>query len=89
MVDQALRHDLMAKVEGIFDSGEEADLHMIQQELADLGFVQKAGDAATIRMEHEQAALVLEIELDESGSVHGYELLPREEWGQKQERFRW
>ncbi len=89
MVDQALRHVLMAKVEALFDSGEEADLHRIQQELADLGFVQKAGDSATIGMDHEQAALVLEIELDETGSVHGYELLPREEWEQKQEKFRW
>jgi hypothetical protein len=81
--------EMMKKVELIVDEFEQQPLSGIERQLLDLGFVQKDADPAIVLMEHHDLQLTLEIELNEDGNIHGYEILTFEEMTKKQEKFRW
>ncbi|MCK8519864.1 hypothetical protein [Methanoculleus sp. 7T] len=89
MVDLDRRVEMMEKVEALFDAHGGKNFADISGDLREWGFVQKGGDPATVVMEHGGLHLYLEVELDDTGKVHGYALLPFEEMARKQERFRW
>jgi hypothetical protein len=89
MVDKEAQVALMAQVEELFNPNSRDQLQDIERKLTEYGFVEKGADPAAVAMEHPDLELFLEIELDEEGKVHGYELLPFEDLKKKQERFRW
>jgi hypothetical protein len=88
MIGGVAQVDLMDRVEALFNRFGADAVHEIERELILLGFVQKGADPAVIAMEHSETGLFLEIDLDGDGRVHGYDLIPRRERGQKQERYR-
>jgi hypothetical protein len=89
MVGQDLRVEMMEKVEALFDAHGGNPFADIAGDLGEWGFVQKGGDPVTVVMEHDDLQLYLEVELDDTGKVHGYALIPFEEIARKQEKFRW
>jgi hypothetical protein len=88
MIGGVAQVDLMDRVEALFNRFGADEVHEIERELILLGFVQQGADPAVIAMEHSETGLFLEIDLDEEGRVHGYDLVPPEERGRKQERYR-
>jgi hypothetical protein len=88
MDGSVIQVDLMDRVEALFNRFRADEVHAIERELIQLGFVQKGGDPAVIAMEHPDTGLFLEIDLDEDGLVHGYDLIPPEERERKQEKYR-
>jgi len=89
MVDKETQVALMARVEELFNLNDADQVQHIERKLIEFGFVQEGADPATLAMVHADLELFIEIEIDEEGKVHGYELLPFEEISKKQERFRW
>lgn len=64
-------------------------LDEIDEELRSLGFEEHGADPAAVEMVHHTSRLFLVITLYDDGHIHGYELLPEEEWKERREKFRW
>lgn len=79
----------MKKAEGVLERYADAGMQEIELQLLQLGFIQRDTDPAVLVLEHPEAELFLEIEIDEYGQMHGYELMPLDEKDEKQEKFRW
>jgi len=58
-------------------------------ELLALGYIQRGSDPASAEFQHTGAGLTLDVEFDEEGDRHSYELLTTEEIDEKQRKFRW
>jgi hypothetical protein len=89
MVDKETQIALMERVEELFNLNDADQLRDIERKLTEFGFVQEGADPAMLAMVHAGLELFIEIEIDEDGKVHGYDLLPFEELSKKQEKFRW
>jgi hypothetical protein len=89
MVDSNQQRTMMKKVETLFHRLDRTEPIQIEERLRELGFVERGADPAVILLIHPELNLYLDILLDEEGLIHGYELVPEEEWEKKQEKFRW
>lgn len=89
MADSRDQTTIMKKTEVVLERYADAGMQEIELKLSELGFIQRDADPAVMVMEHPLAELFLEIEIDEDGQLHGYELLPFDERDKKQEKFRW
>lgn len=89
MAENAKQLEVMREVEMLFQSGSIRTFADIERGLLELGFVQKGGDPAIAAFENTGAELFIDVELDEDGRIHGYELFPFDELHKRQEKFRW
>jgi hypothetical protein len=89
MADSHNQATVMKRAETVLERYADASMQEIELKLSELGFIQRNADPVVLVMEHPEAELFLEIEIDEDGHLHGYELLPLDELDEKQEKFRW
>jgi len=89
MRETAEQLEIMKKVEELFRPGSVAGFTDIEKRLIELGFVQKGGDPTVSAFENKEAELFIDVELNEDGRIHGYELFPFDELDKRQEKFRW
>ena len=75
------REEVMEKSEELFQD--------LEKELMKLGYIQRGSDPASAEFLHTGAGLMLDVEFDEEGEIHSYELLTTEEMKEKQREFRW
>ena len=81
--------DIMKKVEKLFLPGSGTGFGRIEKGLLELGFVQKGGDPAIAVFENRDVELLIDVELNEDGKLHGYEIFPFEDLDKRQRKFRW
>ena len=89
MQSYAGRVEVKEKTEELFDTISCDRFADIEKELIALGFIQRGSDPASAEFEHREVGLMLDVEFNEEGDVHAYELLTAEEMDEKQRRFRW
>jgi 6-phosphofructokinase len=83
------RSEIKKKTEALFEKCQKDKFPEIETELIKLGYVQRGADPASAEFHHTGAGLVLDVEFDEDGVIHSYELLTTEEMDEKQRKFRW
>ena len=89
MQSYAGRVEVKGKTEELFDTMPNDSFADIEKELLTLGFMQRGSDPVSAEFQHTGVGLMLDIEFDEEGAVHAYELLTTEEIEEKQRKFRW
>jgi len=89
MTSEAEQTRIMAEAEDLLDRAGRARLEEIDEDLRSLGFEEHGADPAVVEMVHHSCRLFLVITLDGDGRIHGYELLPEEDWRERREKFRW
>lgn len=89
MQSYAGRAEVKEKTEELFDTMPNDSFADIEKELLSLGFIQMGSDPVSAEFQHTGMGLMLDVEFDEEGAVHGYELLTNEEIEKKQRKFRW
>jgi hypothetical protein len=83
------REEVMEKTEELFDRCSPEMFLDLEKELMKLGYIQRGSDPASAEFHHPEAGLMLDVEFDEEGEIHSYELLKTEEMEEKQREFRW
>ncbi|MBN1432081.1 MAG: hypothetical protein JW931_04860 [Methanomicrobiaceae archaeon] len=83
------REEVKKKTEELFQKCSLEQFTDMEKELIKLGYVQRGADPASAEFHHEGAGLLLDIEFEEDGLIHSYELLTTEEMKEKQRKFRW
>ncbi|WFN34547.1 hypothetical protein L1S32_00040 [Methanogenium sp. S4BF] len=83
------REEVMRKTEELFEQCSPESFQDMEKVLMKLGYIQRGSDPASAEFRHKEAGLMLDIEFDEEGAIHSYELLTTEEIEEKQRKFRW
>jgi len=83
------REEVMKKTEELFEKCSPEMFQDMEKELMKLGYIQRGSDPASAEFLHTGAGLMLDVEFDEEGEIHSYELLTTEEMKEKQREFRW
>ncbi|GAB7016263.1 hypothetical protein [Methanogenium cariaci] len=83
------RAEVKEKTEELLDESSRYTFTDIEKELLALGFIQRGSDPASAEFQHTGTGLMLDLEFNEEGDLHSYELLTTEEKDEKQRRFRW
>ncbi len=83
------REEVKKKTEELFEKCSLEKFPEMEKELIKLGYIQRGADPASAEFQHTGAGLKLDVEFDEDGEIHSYELLTTEEMEEKQRKFRW
>lgn len=83
------RSEIKKKTEALFENCPKDEFPVIEKEIIRLGYVERGSDPASAEFHHMGAGLVLDVEFDEDGTLHSYELLTTEEIEGKRRKFRW
>lgn len=83
------RAEVKKKTEELFEESSGEKFVDLEPELIKLGYEQRGSDPASAEFHHTGAGLMLDVEFDEDGDIHSYELLTTEEMEEKQRKFRW
>ena len=83
------RKEVKKKTEELFEKCSLEEFADMEKELIKLGYIQKGSDPASAEFENSGAGLKLDVEFNEEGLIHSYELLTTEEIEEKQRKFRW
>ncbi len=83
------REEVKKETEDLFKKCSPESFQDMEKELMKLGYIQRGSDPASAEFQHKEAGLMLDIEFDEEGDIHSYELLTTEEIEEKQRKFRW
>lgn len=83
------RAEVKKETEELFEKCSLENFEAMEKELIKLGYVQRGSDPASAEFHHTGAGLLLDVEFDEEGDIHSYELLTTEEMEEKQRKFRW
>lgn len=89
MVTYPGRTEVKTKTEELFEKCSLEQFNDLERELIKLGYIQRGSDPASAEFYHKGAGLLLDIEFDEDGLIHSYELLTTEEMEEQQRKFRW
>lgn len=89
MVNTGQQLRMKRHVERLFTGSCSTPLSRLEKELLVLGFAEVGADPVAVAMENRAMELYLEVELDGSGCIHSYLVLPFSEKAKKQRKFRW
>ncbi|MBN2734967.1 MAG: hypothetical protein JXQ82_08950 [Methanomicrobiaceae archaeon] len=87
--DLKQQEEVKKKTEELFELCSTYRFPEIEKELLKLGYIQNGSDPASAEFENFDAELKLDVEFDDKGGFHSYELLTYDDIAKKQREYRW